>query len=92
MMETWIAFVVNWYNVNNLLYINDGNGNFTRITSGPPVSYLGYSETASFGDYNNDGLIDLYVTNSAGAKKNFLYQNSGAGDLAQNNDRQSCRR
>ncbi|MBX9448309.1 MAG: VCBS repeat-containing protein [Taibaiella sp.] len=73
------AFVVNWYNVNNLLYINDGNGNFTRITSGPPVSDLGYSETASFGDYNNDGLIDLYVTNSAGAKKNFLYQNSGAG-------------
>lgn len=69
------AFVVNWYNKNNLAYINDGTGKFTQITNGPWVNQFGYSETASFGDYDNDGLVDLYVTNSEGSKKNFLYKN-----------------
>ncbi len=72
------CFVVNWYNVNNLFYTNNGTGNFTKINSGPPVNDLGYSETAAWGDYNNDGLVDLYVTNSAGVKRNFLYMNLGA--------------
>lgn len=72
------CFVVNWYNVNNLFYTNNGAGNFTKINSGPHVNDLGYSETAAWGDYNNDGLVDLYVTNSAGIKRNFLYTNLGA--------------
>lgn len=72
------CFVVNWYNVNNLFYTNNGAGNFTKINTGPPVNDLGYSETAAWGDYNNDGLVDLYVTNSAGIKRNFLYRNLGA--------------
>jgi len=72
------AFVVNWYNKNNLAYINDGTGKFTRVLDGTWVNHLGYSETASFGDYNNDGLVDLYVTNSEGNKKNFLYKNLGS--------------
>ena len=72
------AFVVNWYNKNNLAYINDGTGAFTRIMEGTWVNHMGYSETASFGDYDNDGLVDLYVTNSEGNKKNFLYKNLGS--------------
>jgi len=42
------------------------------------IKGIRYSETASFGDYNNDGLVDLYVTNSEGNKKNFLYKNLGS--------------
>jgi hypothetical protein len=72
------CFVVNWYNVNNLFYTNNSAGNFTKINSGPQVNDLGYSETAAWGDYDNDGLVDLYVTNSAGIKRNFLYKNLGA--------------
>lgn len=75
------GFVVNWYNKNNLAYINDGTGKFTQVLKGIWVNHFGYSETASFGDYDNDGLIDLYVTNSAGNKKNFLYRNLGAGNM-----------
>ncbi len=71
------AFVANWYNVNNMLYKNNGSGTFTQISSGSPVNDLGYSETAAWGDYDNDGFVDLYVTNSAGNKKNFLYHNNG---------------
>lgn len=74
------AFVVNWYNRNNLAYINDGTGSFTQVLEGTWVNHFGYSETAAFGDYDNDGLIDLYVTNSSGIKNNFLYRN-----LADNN-------
>ncbi len=73
------CFVVNWYNINNMMYSNDGNANFSQVSAQPPVTDLGYSETASWGDYDNDGLVDLYVANSAGAKKNFLYHNDGSG-------------
>jgi enediyne biosynthesis protein E4 len=69
------AFVVNWYNVNNLFYLNDGKGRFQKITAGDFVNDRGYSETAAFGDYDNDGFVDLYITNSEGRKNNFFYQN-----------------
>jgi enediyne biosynthesis protein E4 len=72
------CFVANWYGVNNLSYLNNGSGNFTRVNTGTYVNDGGFSETASWGDYDNDGLLDLYVTNSAGNKKNFLYHNLGA--------------
>ena len=75
------GFVVNWYNKNNLAYINDGTGKFTQVLDGIWVNHFGYSETAAFGDYDNDGLVDLYVTNSAGTKKNFLYKNLGGNNM-----------
>ncbi len=77
------VFVVNWFNKNNLAYINDGTGRFTRVLEGIWANHFGYSETASFGDYDNDGLVDLYVTNSEGNKKNFLYRNMG-GQVMEN--------
>lgn len=75
------AFVVNWYNRNNLAYLNNGDGSFTQITEGPWVTQGGFSETASFGDFDHDGLVDLYVTNSAGSKRNFLYHNDGNASM-----------
>lgn len=75
------GFVVNWYNKNNLAYSNDGSGKFTQVLDGIWVNHFGYSETAAFGDYDNDGLVDLYVTNSAGTKKNFLYKNLGGNKM-----------
>ena len=73
------AYVVNWYNEDNLFYTNDGSGNFTQII-GPVADSNGYSETAAWGDYDNDGLLDLYVTRSgptSGTKRNQLYHNDG---------------
>ncbi len=75
------AFVVNWYNINNLFYVNDGKGNFKRVITGDFVNDRGYSETAAFGDYNKDGFVDLYVTNSEGRKNNFLYVNDKKGSF-----------
>lgn len=75
------AFVVNWYGENNLLYVNDGGGSFTRITQGPAVTDDGFSETCGWADYDGDGLLDLFVANSGpGAPEvNFLYRNTGDG-------------
>jgi hypothetical protein len=75
------CFVVNWYGVNNLFYKNNGDGTFEQVTSGAFVNDGGHSETASWGDYDNDGKLDLYVTNSGGNKNNFLYHNNGDGTL-----------
>ena len=55
----------------NSLYRNNGNGTFTKIIEGDIVSGLvnvnGYSSSCAWGDYDNDGYIDLFVSQSAGA-------------------------
>ena len=70
---------VNWYNINNLLYLNGGGGAYSKIDTGDIPNDNGYSETASWGDADNDGLVDLLVTNSAGIRRNYLYRNLGGG-------------
>ncbi|MDH4071075.1 MAG: VCBS repeat-containing protein, partial [Ignavibacteria bacterium] len=77
------AFVVNWYGDDNLLYRNNGDGTFVQALGEVPVMDGGYSETCSWGDYDSDGDLDLYVTNSGvisiPSRQNFLYQNNGNG-------------
>ncbi|HMQ45830.1 MAG TPA: FG-GAP-like repeat-containing protein [Saprospiraceae bacterium] len=74
------AFVVTWYGQPNYFYTNDGNGQFTLQ---PLTNALTYSETASWGDYDNDGLVDLYISNSNATSpnllRNLLYKNLGNG-------------
>ncbi len=74
--------VVNWYNKPALLYTNNGGGNFTFKSASPVTNQNGYSETCTWGDYDNDGLIDLFITNSAGTNhRNYLYRNTGNGNF-----------
>ena len=48
------------------LYINDGNGQFTEqaVARGVDItgSDLHFGQSASFGDYNLDGYLDMHVT------------------------------
>ena len=67
----------------NVLYRNNGNGTFTDVTSSAGVGDTGYGVGATTGDYDNDGDIDIYVTNFG---TNVLYRNNGDAtftDIAQ---------
>jgi hypothetical protein len=69
-------FVAN-YGENNFLYHNNGNGTFTKITAGAIVNDGGNSTGCAWGDYDNDGFVDLFVCNRN--QSNFLYHNNGNG-------------
>lgn len=47
----------------NQLYRNNGNGTFTDVTSHAGVGDGNWSVSASFGDFDLDGYLDLYVAN-----------------------------
>ena len=59
------------------LYRNSGDGTFTDITMTAGVGNSGnYGQGAACADYDNDGDVDLYVTNFG---VNVLYRNNGDG-------------
>jgi hypothetical protein len=66
--------------VTNYLYMNDGDGTFTNVTSMTGVSNgFHYSMQATFFDYNGDNLDDLFVINDRTLCPNNLYRNNGDG-------------
>ncbi len=66
----------------NKLYNNDGDLNLTDVTASAGLSTVARnSYGAIFGDYNNDGWLDLYVCNHFADDTNIneLYKNEGNG-------------
>jgi hypothetical protein len=59
----------------NQLYRNNGDGTFTNITVQAGVGETGLCLGSAFGDYDDDGFPDLYVSNDFGRKT--LYRNRG---------------
>jgi uncharacterized repeat protein (TIGR01451 family) len=77
-------YISNASNTNNDLYINNGNGQFTAVTTDPVVTMGGHSHGAVFSDVDQDGDLDLYVSNDQGVK--FLYMNDGNGGFTPKTD------
>ncbi|MDX2361085.1 MAG: FG-GAP-like repeat-containing protein [Crocinitomicaceae bacterium] len=82
-------FVTTSEDHNNLLFLNNGDGTFTNISISAGFTANTWSTSSSFGDYDNDGFLDLYVGEyvnyfnvpffnymSAGTQ-NTLYHNEG---------------
>ncbi|MDA7502011.1 FG-GAP-like repeat-containing protein [Chitinophagales bacterium] len=69
---------VNELNEPSILYHNEGDGTFSKVTTGAIATDLGASISATWGDYDNDGFIDLFVANNE-SSSNRLYHNEGNG-------------
>jgi hypothetical protein len=57
------------------LFRNNGDGTFTEVSEDVGVIAIGYTKGSAWGDYNNDGLLDLYV--SFLMEPNLLFRNDG---------------
>jgi enediyne biosynthesis protein E4 len=56
-----------------VLYHNNGDGTFTDVTAKAGVGNSGrWGTSAAFGDYDNDGYLDLYVANYVDLDLNHL--------------------
>ena len=63
----------------NVLYRNNGDGTFSDVTAQAGVGDRSYGLGGCAADYDNDGHIDLYVTNFGA---NVLYRNNGDGTFS----------
>jgi hypothetical protein len=66
------------------LYRNNGNGTFTDVTDKAAVPGTGYGLGCVWGDYDNDGFPDLFVTQYG---RNVLYHNNGNGTFTDVTDK-----
>lgn len=62
----------------SILYRNDGGGTLTKLAGHPLVRDVTFSGSSTWGDYDNDGDVDVFVANQRGAD-NFLFRNEGEG-------------
>jgi len=67
-------FVGNQQGQNDYLYKNNGDGSFTKILDNNLVNYGGNTIGASWGDFNNDGLEDIFITRYE-QQSSTLYKN-----------------
>ena len=62
----------------DILYHNNGDGTFTDMTESAGFSgATGRGLAIAWGDYDDDGDMDVYIANDA--DQNFLYRNNGDG-------------
>lgn len=85
----------------NLLFKNNGDGTFSDISTQAGITDSAWSASASFGDYNLDGYLDIYVANYVDfpfvpgipfydttvlGVNNYFYVNNGDGTFSEKAD------
>ena len=72
-------YIANSGSVSNL-YHNNHDGTFTKVQEEPFTTDVSSCSGASWGDADNDGDLDLFVsTGQLGTYENWFYQNNGDG-------------
>ena len=76
------------------LYRNNGDGTFTDVTEQAGLGIIIDARAAAWGDFDNDGYLDLYVVNSGsdpeGKGPNYLYRNNGDGTFTDVASSEGC--
>lgn len=60
----------------NILYRNNGDNQFTDVSEQSGANYAGFGMGVDVGDMDNDGWLDIYITN---LYDNILLRNQGDG-------------
>ena len=79
------VFIAN--QLETFLYKNSGDGNFTAMTSVPttPFAFGADHQGGAWGDYNNDGFLDLFLASYklSDEARNRLFTNNGDGTFSE---------
>ncbi len=69
----------------NRLFHNNGDGTFTEVTEQAGLKTLWPTISGTWGDYDNDGRMDLFLSNGIGRSQ--LYHNNGDGTFTDVSER-----
>ena len=81
--DGWLDLVVaNWVpdspaSPNNAVYLNNGNGTFSRLTVGDIANDGGDTVGTTTADFNGDGYLDVLFVNYSGEGNSFHMNNGG---------------
>jgi len=79
--DGWADIFVGHEETPSQLFRNRGDGTFEDVTRRAGVGRAAFTKGATWGDYDNDGDPDLYVSNYG--EENFFYRNNGDGTFAE---------
>ena len=81
--DGYMDVVMGGNGASDALYHNNRDGTFTDVTTAAGLTPVANVQGLAWGDYNNDGLLDLYISrgkpSGGGITGNSLYRNNGDG-------------
>jgi hypothetical protein len=79
--DGWLDIFIGHEETPSQLFRNRGDGTFEDVTQRARVGRVAFTKGAAWGDYDNDGYPDLYVSNYG--EENFLYHNNQNGTFTE---------
>ena len=78
--DGWLDIFIGHEESPSQLFRNNKDGTFVDVSTKAGVNKTAFTKGVTFGDYDNDGFADLYVSNYG--SENFLYHNNGNGTFS----------
>ncbi len=79
--DGWADLAVSRMGARPMLYHNDGDGTFAEVGVAAGLAVASDTFGVAWGDYDNDGWLDCYLT-SAALAPDWLFHNNGEGTFA----------